>query len=74
MLLALSPPIVDRLTAMPESGMGYQVVDLILADGRVISNVSVFNSELAAVPESLRDLKSSDVADVRLVTNARPQR
>jgi hypothetical protein len=31
---------------MLETGMGYQVVDLILIDGQVVPNVMVFNSEM----------------------------
>jgi hypothetical protein len=65
MQLELRPNIIDRLTSMPESGMGYQVVDLILVDGRIVPNVVVFNSEIANLPDEFRDLRSSDVTDVQ---------
>jgi hypothetical protein len=65
MQLELRPEIVDRLVTMPETGMGYQVVDLVLVDGRVLRNVTVFNSEVANVPEEFHDLRPSDVMDVR---------
>jgi len=65
MQLELRPEIIDRLVGMPESGMGYQVVDLVLIDGRVVRDVVIFNCEIASLPEDLRDVRSSDVADVR---------
>jgi hypothetical protein len=34
-----------RLLRLPESGMGYQRVDLRLADGRELKNVLAFNAE-----------------------------
>jgi hypothetical protein len=71
MQLQLGPEIIHRLVNMPETGMGYQVVDLILRDGRVVPNVIVFNSEIANLPEEFRDVRPSDVADVRLTPSAR---
>jgi hypothetical protein len=66
MQLELRPEMVDRLIHMPESGMGYQVVDLVLIDGRVVPNVTVFNSEIADLPDEFRDVRPSDVTDVQL--------
>ena len=34
-----------RLLQLPETGMGYQRVDLRLADGRELKNVLAFNAE-----------------------------
>jgi hypothetical protein len=65
MQLELRPEIIDRLVGMPENGMGYQVVDLVLIDGRLVRDVVVLNCEIASLPEDLRDVRSSDVADVR---------
>jgi hypothetical protein len=65
MQLELRPEIIDRLAGMPENGMGYQVVDLVLIDGRVVRDVVIFNCEVASLPEDHRDVRSSDVADVR---------
>ena len=65
MQLQLKSKIVDRLLALPESGMGYQIVDLVLSDGRVIPNVTILNGELATLPDSLRGISSSEIADVR---------
>lgn len=46
--------------------MGYQLVDLVLADGRIVREVTVFNSEIANLPDRYRDIDASDIADVRL--------
>jgi hypothetical protein len=70
MHLQLKSKIVDRLLALPESGMGYQVVDLVLADGRIIPNVTILNGEIATLPDSLH-ISSSEIADVRPVGAAR---
>jgi hypothetical protein len=52
-----------RLLALPESGMGYQRVDIRLADGRELRNVVVFNAEEIEVPN---DFVQSEIKDVRL--------
>ncbi|MBX9842127.1 MAG: hypothetical protein K2Z80_10010 [Xanthobacteraceae bacterium] len=66
MQIELRSELVDRLLALPESGMGYQLVDLILTDGRVVPNVKVFNCEIADLPDIFRSLSAADIADVRL--------
>jgi hypothetical protein len=42
---------VERLLALPESGMGYQRVDVKMSDGRELRNAVVFNAELLELPE-----------------------
>jgi hypothetical protein len=42
---------VRRLTALPESGMGYQRVDVRLADRRELKDVLVFNAEEIELPD-----------------------
>jgi hypothetical protein len=66
MRLELSQKIIDRLLQMPESGMGYQRVDLVLRDGSIIPNVMVFNAEIADLPDARRGVTASDIADVRM--------
>lgn len=66
MQIELRQDITNRLLGMPESGMGFQVVDLVLADGRIIPNVKIFNCEIANLPEGFRDVRPADVTDVRL--------
>jgi hypothetical protein len=66
MQIELQKDIIDRLLALPETGMGYQVVDLVLSDGRIVPDVMIFNCEIANLPESYRGIRPSDVADIRL--------
>jgi hypothetical protein len=53
----------ERLINLPESGMGYQKVNIVLKRGRVLKNVIVLNAEEAQVPESF---DPSEIADVHL--------
>jgi hypothetical protein len=69
MQIELRKNIVNRLLGLPETGMGYQVVDLVLADGRIVPDVKIFNCEIANLPESFRNVSPSDVTDVRLPPN-----
>ena len=64
MRVALRPELTRKLVAMPESGMGYQLIDLILGDGRKIEHVLVFNAQEVEVPEDL--LRGTEIIDVRL--------
>ena len=50
-----------RLLQLPESGMGYQRVDLRLADGRELKNVIAFNAEEVELPDECADAKIEDV-------------
>ena len=52
-----------RLLELPESGMGYQRVDVRLADGRELRDVLAFNAEEIEVP---REFVGAVIADVRL--------
>ena len=62
MLVHLRAELDRKLEGLPESGMGYQVVDLILSDGRKLRNVVVFNAEEAQVAENL--LGDAEISDV----------
>lgn len=44
---------IKRLVKLPESGMGYQRVNIRFADDRVAEDVLVFNAEEAELPEEL---------------------
>ena len=55
------------LRSLPESGMGYQRVDVKTADGRELRNAIVLNCELLEVPDgagpvAVRDLRLHDKA------------
>jgi hypothetical protein len=53
----------QRLARLPESGMGYQRVDLTLKDRRIIRNVLVLNAEECQTAE---DFTVSDIADIQI--------
>lgn len=53
----------QRLAQIPESGMGYQRVDLTLKDQRVIENVLVLNAEECQTNDKF---DPADVVDVRI--------
>jgi len=57
---------IKRLLQLPESGMGYQRVDLQLSDGRELKDVLVFNAEELEVAE---ELASNQIKDIRLHRN-----
>lgn len=42
---------IDRLLGMPESGMGYQRVDIFFTDGSTEHDCVVFNAEEAEMPD-----------------------
>jgi hypothetical protein len=52
-----------RILELAESGMGYQRVDVRLADGRELTDLLVFNAEEIEVPG---EFASAAIADVRL--------
>ena len=52
---------IKRLLQLPESGMGYQRVDLRLADGRELKDVPVFNAEEIELPEELANVRIKDL-------------
>ena len=57
---------VEYLASVPESGMGYQIVDVTLKDGRVLKNTVVFNAEdLKLLPE-YRGVELEDVKEIKL--------
>ena len=53
----------DQLLTWPESGMGYQRVDVTMADGRELKNAVVLNAELIEVPAEFAQAR---IADIRL--------
>ena len=46
MNLQLPEYIIQQLIKIPETGMGYQLVKVILKNGKVLHNYKVFNSSL----------------------------
>jgi hypothetical protein len=63
MRIRLEPRWTKRLLELPESGMGYQSVDIRLVDGRELKDVVVFNAEEIEVPD---EFARAQIKDVRL--------
>jgi hypothetical protein len=55
---------IERLVRLPESGMGYQRVNITLKRGKILRDVIVLNGEEAQAPEPF---EPSDIVDVQLV-------
>jgi hypothetical protein len=53
----------ERLVQMPETGMGYQKVDVSLKDGRNLKGLMVFNAEDCETEE---DFKVEDIEEIRI--------
>lgn len=66
MSLKLTKNWIDYLVSVPESGMGYQIVDVTLKDGRVLKDVVVFNAEELKLPPEHKDINMDDVQDIKL--------
>lgn len=52
----------DQLVRWPETGMGYQRVDVTMTDGRELKNAIVLNAELLEVPV---EFAQATIADIR---------
>jgi hypothetical protein len=61
MRVTLAKKWTDRLVKLPESGMGYQRVDIRFANDRVVQDVLVFNAEEAELPEDLAQVPIQDI-------------
>ncbi|HVF71577.1 MAG TPA: hypothetical protein VM940_08210 [Chthoniobacterales bacterium] len=55
---------IEKLVQLPESGMGYQRVNIRLKHGKVLRDVTVLNAEEAQVAEAF---EPADILDVELV-------
>lgn len=73
MRIKLERRFVERLSNLPESGMGYQRVDIRLSDGRELKDVVVFNAEEADVPDEFAQAKITDVRPSRCLISRRKQ-
>lgn len=65
MRVRLENRLIEKLTRLPESGMGYQRVDFRLADGRELRNVLVFNAEEAELQPDDAKVGIVDVSSCR---------
>lgn len=54
---------IEYLESFPEQGMGYQIVDIILKDGRTLSELLVFNSTYL---KSEEQINPEDIKEIRI--------
>ena len=63
--LKLPDSFINILVNLPESGMGYQIVKVILKSGQVLYQHKVFNSEILVLEEneniSIRDIEKIEL-------------
>lgn len=65
-MLALSSRWIRYLRSQPESGMGYQVVDIVLANSEILESLIVVNGELVELPNDHLDVENEDIERVRI--------
>lgn len=56
---------INFLSNLPETGMGYQLVNVILRNGKTLSHHKVFNSELLVLDKDEK-INKEDIAVVEL--------
>ena len=66
--LKLPDSFINILVDLPESGMGYQIVKVILRSGKILHGQKVINSELLMLEEN-EFIQATDIANIELETN-----
>ena len=66
--LKLPDMFINMLVNLPENGMGYQTVRVILKNGKILDKYKVLNSELLMLEES-DDITVKDIEKLELETN-----
>jgi len=63
--LKLTDSFIHVLVNLPESGMGYQLVNVILKSGKVLHKLKVLNSELLLLEEN-ENISVKDIDKIEL--------
>lgn len=69
MKITLSKKWANHLVRLPESGMGYQRVDVMFSDGSIQRDCIALNAETIELPESYAD---KNISDIRLHKDDHP--
>ena len=64
MLLQLDTRWTEHICGLPESGMGYHLVDVTLHDGTRVPNVFVFNAQHIDWPPTRGHIQPADIVDI----------
>jgi hypothetical protein len=68
MRIALDSRWMTRLLDLPESGMGYQRVRVLLRDGRTVGNAVALDARYLDVPDDAPAFAVSEIADIEVET------
>lgn len=63
--IKLPESFINKLINLPESGMGYQIVKVILRNGKVLKKQKVLNSEVLMLDEN-ELVQAKDIANIEL--------
>jgi len=63
--LKLPESLINKLVNLPESGMGYQIVRVILKSGKVLRRHKVLNSEFLII-EPTENINAKDIEKIEL--------
>ena len=66
--IKLPESLINKLINLPESGMGYQIVNVILRNGKVLKKHKVLNSEIRMLEEN-ELIQAIDIANIELENN-----
>ena len=66
MIVTLPSRLAEKMSLLPETGMGYQIVDVVLSGGRRLENCEVVDTVMLALPDSCGPINESDIIDVEL--------
>ncbi len=57
---------INKLVSLPESGMGYQIVNIVLGDGRAIKKVVVVGTIFVQLPAEYENITEKDITEIEL--------
>ncbi|HBL74365.1 MAG: hypothetical protein A2W90_19785 [Bacteroidetes bacterium GWF2_42_66] len=66
--IKLPESFINKRINLPESGMGYQIVNVILRNGKVLKKHKVLNSEIRMLEEN-ELIQAIDIANIELENN-----
>jgi hypothetical protein len=66
MILQLSSKWKKYLVSLPETGMGYQIVDIRLRSGTLITRLTVNNCSELVIPDKLESFDVEDISEIHL--------
>lgn len=64
MRLKLNKYWIEKLLKYPETGMGYQKVDVVLKSGDSVKDVVVLNAEKLVLPDQYANIKLEEISDL----------